>query len=182
MAFFDRIQYGTLIGQANDMIGFDVDFGTTPPTNDEFNDGVIAMASHPHRSKAIRFQAPTGTDVIVDRAIEAFCKKWKDDGYFLIGMHDGQMTYRWQMYLDYLIIELREGRWPVFRCNELHFPIDLGPEPALPHPEPKLVLHRGKADDVTTWKWLREAHHPWHVYLERKAPLTRILYTSKKDT
>lgn len=171
MAFIESITYGTLLRQANDMIGFDVVFGAEAPLPGEVTTAITAMASTPHRSKAIRFQAPAGGH---DIAIEAFCRKWKlEAGYFLIAIHDGEMSYRWEQYLDYLIIDLIAPIWPVYRCNELHYVITNGAEPAIPHPEPKLVAFRGDADDLTTWKWLAEAHHPWHLYLDRKRALTR---------
>jgi hypothetical protein len=176
MPFIESVIYGSLTGQANDMIGFDVAFGADPPTPADFTEAINAMASTHHRSKAIRLAIPPGG--ANDLGIEAFCRKWKvEAGYFLIAMHDGQLSYRWEQYLDYLIVNLTAPKWPVYRCNELHFDINLGPEPAIPHtPSPKLVAVRGGADDTAVWKWLAEARNPWHLYLEGKRPLVKVVY------
>ena len=178
MSFIEGVTYGTLVGSANDMMGFTVRVGVDPPTPGEFNRVVEGMTSTPHRSRAIKLVVPPGGGS--DLGVEAFCRKWKQGGYFLLATHDGQLSYRWEVYLDYLVIELTQSQWPVFRANEIVYPISLGPEPTLPHPLPKLVADRGNLDDKSVWKWLEDSKNPWHLLTERRRTLQRIVYNAEK--
>jgi len=111
--------------------------------------------------------------------VEAFCRKWKQAGYFLIGVHDGQLSYRWEGYLDYLIVNLTSSQRPVFKCNELVYPLACGPAPAIPHPpEPKLVVDPGDSPPHVVWKWLEESPLPWHVLTKRKGLLSKTVDTA----
>lgn len=176
MAFIESVQYGTLVGSANDMMGFTVRVGVDPPTPGEFNRVVEAMVGTTHRSRAIKLVIPPGGGS--DLGVEAFCRKWKQAGYFLIAVHDGQLSYRWEGYLDYLVIHLTQPQWPVFRCNELGWLMKLGPAPAIPHPEPKLVVDPEDTPVSDIWKWLEASPHPWHVLTKRKGLLTKVVYTA----
>lgn len=176
MGFINKVTYGTMTDQANDMVGFTVDVGVDPPTPVTFNAVVEAMVATPHRSRAIKLVIPPGGGN--DLGVEAFCRRWKQAGYFLVAVHDGQLSYRWEMYLDYLIVHLTQAKWPVFKCNELIYPMDLGPSPALPHPAPKLMVDPGATPPPTVWKWLDESPDPWHVLLKRKGVLSKVVYTT----
>lgn len=168
------ITYGSLSGMGSDLMGFDIEVEGGAPAPGEFNLAITSMVEIPHRSRIVRVHV---TPDASDLHMESLMRWGKQQGYYLIGVHDGQMSYRWETYLDYLIVHLDSRVWPPFKCNELIYPMALGPEPVLPPaPLPKLMLEVGDAKAVDIWKWLGEARNAWHPLTRKVGGLTRHVF------
>lgn len=160
--------YTTLSGGLlNGVIGYELEFDGTNPTNEQIADVILKIRDHKAKQRVVYLKGSFPKDeIIMVRIIEAF----RSLRYEIIAEVSDGVFHQWQKggELNYVIGVIDDPKWIPFNCNELRFKINspLTAEPSVPDQIPRLYLIPEGLSKEETFKWINGAKKVWHLNIE----------------